>query len=45
LPKAAMLSHYNLIAEHMLVYEQVPKPYTVSFAFILVLNPQKKVEN
>ncbi|PQE27174.1 AMP-binding enzyme protein [Rutstroemia sp. NJR-2017a WRK4] len=27
LPKAAMLSHYNLIAEHVLVFEQVPKPF------------------
>lgn len=37
LPKAAMLSHSNLIAEHVLVFEQVPKPYRVRFAFVLVL--------
>lgn len=29
LPKAAMLTHYNLIAQHMLVHEYVPKPYPV----------------
>ncbi|ESZ98278.1 AMP-binding enzyme [Sclerotinia borealis F-4128] len=30
LPKAAALSHNNLIAQHMnLVFEQVPKPYTI----------------
>jgi 4-coumarate--CoA ligase len=27
LPKAAQLSHYNLIAEHMLVFEHHPHPY------------------
>ncbi|KAK6435827.1 hypothetical protein LTR95_007982 [Oleoguttula sp. CCFEE 5521] len=27
LPKAAMLSHYNLIAQHTLVYEAPPRPY------------------
>ena len=30
LPKAAMLSHYNLIAEHMLVYEAVQRPFRAS---------------
>lgn len=29
LPKAAMLSHYNLIAQHTLVHEYVKKPYPV----------------
>lgn len=29
LPKAAELSHLNLIAQHMLVYETNPKPYEV----------------
>lgn len=27
LPKAAQLSHYNLIAQHTLVFESFPKPY------------------
>ncbi|OQO13431.1 hypothetical protein B0A48_01659 [Cryoendolithus antarcticus] len=27
LPKAAMLSHYNLVAQHTLVYEAPPRPY------------------
>lgn len=31
LPKAAVLSHYNLIAQHTLVFEQDPRPYTVGF--------------
>lgn len=29
LPKAAELSHYNLIAQHTLVYESFPKPYEI----------------
>lgn len=29
LPKAAMLSHYNLISQHTLVHEYVEKPYPV----------------
>ncbi|KAF7879023.1 hypothetical protein EAF04_000223 [Stromatinia cepivora] len=29
LPKAAVLSHYNLIAQHTLVYEQALRPYTI----------------
>jgi acyl-CoA synthetase (AMP-forming)/AMP-acid ligase II len=29
LPKAAELSHYNLVAEHTLVHEVVSKPYKV----------------
>ncbi|RAL63247.1 hypothetical protein DID88_004325 [Monilinia fructigena] len=29
LPKAAALSHYNFIAQHVLVYEQNPRPYTI----------------
>lgn len=29
LPKAAMLSHYNLIAQHCQVSEWKPKPYEV----------------
>lgn len=29
LPKAAMLSHYNLVAQHTLVYETNPRPYAV----------------
>lgn len=33
LPKAAALSHYNLIAQHTLVYEQESKPYTVCLLF------------
>jgi acyl-CoA synthetase (AMP-forming)/AMP-acid ligase II len=32
LPKAAVISHYNLVAQHTLVYEiNEPKPYDVSF--------------
>nr|POF05925.1 acyl-coa ligase azaf [Quercus suber] len=27
LPKAAMLSHYNLIAQHTLIYEATPRPF------------------
>ena len=27
LPKAAMLSHYNFVAQHTLVYEAPPRPY------------------
>jgi acyl-CoA synthetase (AMP-forming)/AMP-acid ligase II len=30
LPKAAVLSHYNLIAEHTVVHEAYPKPWEVS---------------
>ena len=30
LPKAAMLSHYNLIAQHCVINEWKPKPYEVS---------------
>lgn len=30
LPKAAMLSHYNLIAQHVQISEWKPKPYEVS---------------
>uniref|UniRef100_A0A093XTW5 Putative acyl-coenzyme A synthetase n=1 Tax=Talaromyces marneffei PM1 TaxID=1077442 RepID=A0A093XTW5_TALMA len=30
LPKAAMLSHYNLVAQHTLVYETNPRPYAIS---------------
>lgn len=30
LPKAALLSHYNLVAQHTLLQEQVSKPYRVS---------------
>ena len=29
LPKAVMLSHYNLVAQHTLVHEYKPRPYTV----------------
>ena len=29
LPKAAAISHYNLVAQHILVHEQVEKPYEV----------------
>lgn len=29
LPKAAQLSHYNLIAEHILAFEYYPRPYTI----------------
>jgi acyl-CoA synthetase (AMP-forming)/AMP-acid ligase II len=29
LPKAAVLSHYNLVAQHTLVHEHVAKPYEV----------------
>ena len=29
LPKAAMLSHYNFVAQHTLVYEAPPRPYKV----------------
>jgi acyl-CoA synthetase (AMP-forming)/AMP-acid ligase II len=29
LPKPAMLSHYNLIAQHTLVFEHRPRPYLV----------------
>jgi acyl-coenzyme A synthetase/AMP-(fatty) acid ligase len=29
LPKAAMLSHYNFVAQHTLVYEAPPRPYRV----------------
>jgi 4-coumarate--CoA ligase len=29
LPKAASLSHYNLIAEHTLVFEAIPRPWKV----------------
>ncbi|KAJ8069907.1 hypothetical protein OCU04_000316 [Sclerotinia nivalis] len=28
-PKAAVLSHYNLIAQHTLVYEQAQRPYSI----------------
>ncbi|CAD6441605.1 6a52cfbf-8984-433f-9ed1-2d116ac6e905 [Sclerotinia trifoliorum] len=28
-PKAAVLSHYNLVAQHTLVYEQARRPYTL----------------
>jgi len=31
LPKAAVLSHYNFVAEHTLVYEHNPKPWRVRF--------------
>lgn len=31
LPKAAALSHYNLIAQHTLLQEQVQKPYQVCY--------------
>jgi acyl-CoA synthetase (AMP-forming)/AMP-acid ligase II len=27
LPKAAMLSHYNFVAQHTLVYEAAPRPF------------------
>lgn len=30
LPKPAMLSHYNLIAQHTLVFEHRPRPYTLN---------------
>ncbi|PSN70287.1 acetyl-CoA synthetase-like protein [Corynespora cassiicola Philippines] len=30
LPKPAMLSHYNLIAQHTLVYEHRPRPYPLT---------------
>lgn len=29
LPKAALLSHHNLVAQHTLLQEQVKKPYQV----------------
>lgn len=29
LPKAAILSHYNLVAQHTLVYETRPRSYQV----------------
>lgn len=29
LPKAASISHYNLVAQHTLLHEQVAKPYKV----------------
>lgn len=29
LPKAAILTHYNLVAQHTLVYEANPRPYQV----------------
>ena len=29
LPKAAMLSHHNLVSQHTLVHEYAPKPYSV----------------
>lgn len=32
LPKAASLSHYNLLAQHTLLHEQIKKPYKVSDA-------------
>ncbi|KAF7913218.1 hypothetical protein EAE99_010840 [Botrytis elliptica] len=28
-PKAAALSHFNLVAQHVLAYEQAPRPYTI----------------
>lgn len=31
LPKAASVSHYNLAAQHTLVYEAHPRPYKVGF--------------
>lgn len=33
LPKAAMISHYNFVAQHTLVFETNPKPYDVSQNF------------
>ncbi|KAL2834167.1 hypothetical protein BJY01DRAFT_239193 [Aspergillus pseudoustus] len=30
LPKAASLSHHNLIAQHTLLHEQIPRPYDIS---------------
>lgn len=30
LPKPAMVSHYNLIAQHMIVFEHRPRPYEIS---------------
>jgi acyl-CoA synthetase (AMP-forming)/AMP-acid ligase II len=30
LPKPAMLSHYNLVAQHTLVFEHKPRPYDLS---------------
>ena len=29
LPKPAMISHYNLVAQHTLVFEHKPRPYVV----------------
>lgn len=29
LPKAAMLSHYNIVAQHSLAYDTYPRPYPV----------------
>jgi acyl-CoA synthetase (AMP-forming)/AMP-acid ligase II len=29
LPKGAILSHYNLVAQHTLVYDTNPRPYQV----------------
>jgi len=37
LPKAASISHYNLVAQHTLVHEQVHKPYVVGTAKLLPL--------
>lgn len=45
LPKAAMLSHHNFVAQHTLVYEAAPRPFEavrlcalpmVSFGWVLV---------
>ena len=35
LPKATMVSHYNLIAQHTLVYESPPRPYEARRLFAL----------
>lgn len=37
LPKAACLSHYNLLAQHTLLHEQVKKPYKVVASYGIVV--------
>jgi 4-coumarate--CoA ligase len=37
LPKAAMVSHYNLIAQHTLVHEQIEMPWVVRITLTCTL--------
>lgn len=45
LPKAAMISHRNLIAQHMLVFETKPSPHQVSHPYPLIFSPPNMKAN